>query len=271
MTQRNEEIRLLSPWWSPVTLAVGTCWQYAIGPLTLYLKRQQQEWLIASARVSENEELYRVVSHSATCMPASSATRRFIFKRSPDSFTLLPVLADRAVVVKTLQPVIIPPAEKLTFYISSPVFVQIRLAGEPLPLQEIPTVALSDTWVGPSTQTGDLCYATRTLARTDKAEVPLRPHRAVTPVTLSNTSKRMLTIEKISIPVPFLSVYGAANGTLWTEAITLTYDGETSLARLTFDKNLPDIVTSADRLSSPRFPPDRHHLVRMFSEIFSDN
>src|SRR5690625_5517561 len=73
---------------------------------------------------------------------------------------------------------------------------------------EIPTKILSDTWFGPNTQMGTLCYASKTYTRSSRQEVTPRPHRAVTPVTVRNQSEELLSIDKLSIPVPHLALYG---------------------------------------------------------------
>lgn len=266
---KNKTQQHLTPWWQPVSLNEDDCYSYAIGPLTLYLKRLPQEWHVAFDRQDESEEIFRVLHQAAVCMPPGLKTHRYIYRQSPDTFLLKPVLPDRPLVVRTRQPVNIPDGGQATFYISCPVSVQVTLTGAGNLLQEIPVLRLSDTWFGPSTQVGELCYATKTQARHDKAEVPLRPHRAVTPVTIINHSGDMLTIEKLSIPVPLLAVYGAKDGTLWTDAITLEHDGEHALARLSFAGTHPEGLSATDRLSAPRISGGKHGLVRAFANIFN--
>ncbi|MDX3773479.1 DUF432 domain-containing protein [Chromatiaceae bacterium AAb-1] len=269
MTKSEIRQKPLAPWWHPVSLEAESCYSYAIGPLTLYLKRQEHEWQLAFERQEENEDLFRVLNHAAVCMPSGLKTHRYIFQHSPDSFQLKPVLPERPLVVRTRQPVNIPDGGQSTFYISCPVSVQVTLPATNTLLQEIPVLRLSDTWFGPSTQVGELCYATKTQARHDRADIPLRPHRAVTPVTIINRSGNMLTIEKLSIPVPLLAVYGAPDGTLWTDPISLEHDGEHALARLTFTGKLPAGLSTAERLSSPRISSGKHSLVRAFASIFN--
>lgn len=261
----------LSQWWLPLALAEDESLKYSIGTLTLYLQRKEQEWIIASERLTESEDLFAVSQRKITELPAALRTHRYVFQKNPEQFRLKPVLLDRTVVIKTRQPVNIPPAEKMTFYISSPVAVQIELIGVSSMLQEIPTLRLSDTWVGSSTLNGELCYATKTLARHSLDDIPLRPHRAVTPVTIQNKSSVMLNIEKLNIPVPLLSVFGAENGTLWTESISLQHEGEHTLARLSIDKKLPQDLTVKNLLSSPRTSLERNGLIRAFNGIFHND
>lgn len=261
---------VLQPWWHKMSLSRDQCWFYSIGPLQLYLKRLSNEWQCSFEQLNETEERYHVVSSSTQCLPSHLNAQRFIFKNSPEQFSLTPLLLDRPVVIKTRQPVSIPPGEQAIFYISSPVSIRLALHKPDCVLQELPTQRLSDTWFGASTQQGELCYAAKTQARHSRAEIPLRSHRAVTPVTIENKSDQLLTINKFSIPVPFLAVYGSADGTLWTDPISLQHDGNHALTRFKISKQPPEGCTLADILSPPRLQVEKNGLIRAFTGIFSD-
>lgn len=247
---------------------IGQCGEYCVGPLTLYLKRMSDEWQLAHERQPDARELHRISVSSLEAIPASLDVRRFVFSNCPTSFRLQPALLDRPMVVKTRQPVGIPSGEQLTFYISSPLCLQIELQHPSCLLEELPVLRLSDTWFGPSTQVGELCYADRTHARHSKEELPFRPHRAVTPVTILNNAPSMLVIEKLSIPVPLLSVYGAADGALWTEPLSLQRDDAHGFAEVKIGK-VADYAAGATLLAEPRRKVEKHLLVRAFAGIFA--
>jgi hypothetical protein len=203
-------------------------------------------------------------------IPDGLKVSRYVFRKSPASLCLKPRSLERPVVVKTTQPVQVPPGENITFFISAPVCVSIELVKPHMVLQEVPVLRLSDTWFGPSTRIGELCYAAKTHARNSKDDVPLRPHRAVTPVIIHNRSDELLAIEKLSIPVPYLAIYGLSDGTLWTDPVSLEHIAGNQLATLKIGRNLPAGVTAADRLALPRTPLQKGGLVRAFTSIFSD-
>lgn len=259
----------LAPWWKPVQLAQQQCWRYAIGPLTIYLQRHASEWWLASESLGDTEEQFRLEQGEVAQIPEELAYSRFAFDRSPDSFLLRPRLLDRPVVVRTNQPVNIPPDQKITFFISTPVCVAVELPGD-LELREIPVLRLSDTWFGPSTRIGELCYSTRTQARNSRNEVLLRPHRAVTPVTVHNRSEKMLIIDKISLPVPFLAVYGRADGALWTDPLLLEHVSDDALAKLKVGEQPPEGISRAELLTPARELPRKGGLVRAFVDMFSE-
>lgn len=259
----------LPHWWQPQTLALDACWQTNIGPLTLYLKRCLQEWQFSYEQHDQTDTLFSANSQSAACLPELLTSQRFIFRHSPSAFRLTPKLLERALVIKTRQPVSIPSGEQTVFYISSPVCILLSVEQPETVLIEMPVQRLSDTWFGNSTQQGELCYADKTHARQSLAEIPLRPHRAVTAVTIENRSNKMLTIDKISIPLPYLALYGRSDGSLWTDPITLQHESDSNLTRFKIGKALPAGLSSADLLTPPRELPDKHSLVRAFTGIFS--
>ncbi|MCB5225238.1 DUF432 domain-containing protein [Alishewanella sp. 16-MA] len=256
-------------WWQPQTMALDECWHFTIGPVTLYFKRCLQEWVFGFERSTQPEQAYRVLSQSAACLPEALNMQRFMFRHSPGQFKLTPHLLERAVVIKTHQPVSIPAGEQSVFYISSPVSIEISLQEPSVVLMELPLQRLSDTWFGDSTQQGELCFADKTHARHSLDDIPTRPHRAVTAVTIENRSDRMLTIDKLSIPLPFLALYGHRDGSLWTDPLLLQHESVGQLTRFKIGKTLPLGLTSADLLAPPRQHHDKNSLVRAFTGIFS--
>jgi hypothetical protein len=266
----SEEARgRLEPWWKPIELAQGQCWRYAVGPLTIYLQRHAGEWWLAPESAGETEDEFRLESGQVPGIPEELDYARYAFDRAPESFLLRPRLLDRPVVVHTSHAVNIPTDQRITFFISTPVCVSVAVQGD-VELREIPVLRLSDTWFGPSTRVGELCYSARTQARNSRSEVPLRPHRAVTPVTIHNRSEQMLTIDKISLPVPFLAVYGRADGALWTDPLTLEHLPGEAMAKLRIGDQPPEGMTRADLLAPARDLPKKGGLVRAFVDMFSE-
>ncbi len=259
----------LTPWWHPVDMEVDQCWHFTVGPLSIYLQRREGEWLLASENQTEDPGRHEVISEAIPGLPEGLTGSRYVFNKSPMGFHLTPKLLDRPMVVKTTQPVKVPPGEEIIFYISSPVCVDVGLIEPTLWLQQLQTVRLSDTWFGPSTQIGELCYAAKTRARNSKAELPQWAHRAVTTVTVHNRSTSLLAIEKLSIPLPFLAVYGLADGTLWTDPVFLEHSDSSALSTLKIGKDLPAGATLEDRLAAARTPLQKGSLVRVFSSFFS--
>ncbi|RVT48255.1 DUF432 domain-containing protein [Rheinheimera sediminis] len=255
-------------WWQPQTLLNEQSCKILLGPLHIVLQRKTGEWWLATERVPQSEHQH-VELQQLSQWPQDHQPSRFVFQHEPLQFCLRPLLADRPVVVKTHQPVYVPPGEQVTFYISSPVSIRIELQQPNLLLQEIQTQRLSDTWFGPNTQTGELCYADKTQARHSKEELPKRVHKAVTPVMVKNNSSQMMSIEKLSLPVPYLSLYGLADGSLWTDQVILDHQDEAELSELHISKQMPAGSDGAERLAKPRLYMEKHGLFRAFSDLFA--
>ena len=265
-----------SLWWQPSTFANNECKGFRIGNLHMFIQRQAKQWLIATETLAGiDDEKLAVQQHHVEMIPGHLQPQRFMFAKSPDICRLVPQLLDRPVVVKTLQPVRIPAGEQATFYISSPVCIRVSLPPSvnlktELTLTDIAVQRLSDTWFGPSTQVGELCYADKTHARHSKADLKLRPYRAITPVHIHNQSEQMLAIDKISIPVPFLTLFGDLDGSLWTDSLTIQHKSLQSLASFKIGKLATSKPQSATLLSPPRNAAEKHSLIRAFTNMLSD-
>jgi hypothetical protein len=255
-------------WWLPQTLLHEQSRKIQLGPLQIFLQRKAGEWRLATELLTQTEQVH-VESQLLTQWPQNRIASRFIFENEPLQFSLKPVLADRPVVFKTRQPVYVPQSEQVTFYISSPVSIRIELLQPDLLLQEVQTQRLSDTWFGPNTQVGELCYADKTQARQSKEELPKRVYRAITPVTVKNNASQMMSIEKLSLPLPYLSLYGLADGTLWTDQVLLDHQDDAELSRLQISKQMPVGSDGAERLAKPRLYMEKHGFFRAFSDLFS--
>ncbi len=255
-------------WWNPVPVDTGETAILSLGPLIVQLHRGNEEWLVAWEREDGAAEPMRASMLRSRNEFQADEYHRYVTCNACGDAAARPMLADRPVVVRPHQPVFILPGEDATLYISSPVWIRLEVGDPPQVLLEIPVLRLSDSWFGPTTREGELCYATRTHARNSLAEVLRRPHRAVTPVRIHNRAASQLPIEKLSLPVPLLSIYGDEDGTLWTESVSLTRNPDTEMAALAITPGAPHDTTSAKLLTGPREFVERGSLVRAFHGLF---
>jgi hypothetical protein len=259
-------------WWGhyKVPDQHGGCWR--IGPLTLWIQRFAREWRIAYVRSSDpmaSEVEKTVPAPAETIEPAIDASlSRYSFRQTHRELELVPLLADRSVVSRPETPFYIPAGEELTLYISSPLWVRVMVGEPPTMLQELPIYRPSDTWFGPSTREGELCYASRTHCRLRLEDVPFRPHRAVTPVLIRNRGERELHLERLSLPVPYLSLYRDADGRLWTEPVTLDHEPNAEMASMKLGQGPAPEAKKAKEVSGPRRRAEANLLVRAFSALF---
>lgn len=256
-------------WWAERVLEPDSGLRWTLGPLDLSVWRTEYEWQLAySVMPDEDLEVETCAVVLATTLSESADVVERYARERRDRVRCLPVVADRPLVVRPRLPVFVPPGESIRFFVSSPVWIRI-LVGKPwLTLREVPVKRLSDTWFGSSTLRGELAYALRTHARVDLEEIPQRGYRAITPVLIRNEAEELLSLQRLSLPVPYLSLYLSTAGLLWTEAITMRHAAGNEMAAVDVGGRAPaEAGEGARRLTEARSEPDRNLLVRAFSSL----
>ncbi len=227
--------------------------------LQLSLRRDVGEcWLAYRHRVASD-------THTATSAPEHSL--RFLLNANAPPLAVEPLLADRAVVSRPLVATELPPRHSATLLISTPLWVRLRCGEQTL--VELPTTRLSDTWFGPNTRSGELCYAAQTRARQRVEDNAAEsPFRALTPVTIINNGEDNLQLERINVPVPHLTLYGdGAN--FWTSAITMTREQHLLNARIQINDGAPEQARGAATIAEPRRPVRGGVLERAVELLFA--
>jgi hypothetical protein len=257
-------------WWEPRRVTEGSTLDCHIGPLRLQICRAAGEWHIAAAHDAESGESDVTQMLLRNGAIEGEDFQRYMFSRDDDLLRLTPMLLDRPVVIRPRQPVFLPSGEETMLYMSSPIMVRVEAGDTAVRLTEVPAVRLSDTWFGASTRDGEVCYSGRTHARQHLEEVPRRCYRAITPTRIRNEADTPLPLDRLSLPVPALSIHGSADGTLWTEGVALVRGANSELAALHIDDAPPDIAGPVELLGRPRQPQSRGALVRAFSALFGE-
>lgn len=256
-------------WWGEFKLPANSmgCWH--VGPLQLWVQRLASEWRVAWRA---GEELMQPVAEVKLPLPLQApesgmTVARFSFRDTDQPLRLIPTLADRPVVVRPDMPLYIPSGETITLFVSTTLWVRI-FVGHAAPLTEIPTLRPSDTWFGPNTRSGEMCYASRTLAHTSIKDVVPRPHRAITPVQIRNHAADALAVERLSVPVPLLTLSVNERGHFWTQSVTLERRAHADNAVLQLgDMSLPGTV-SLQQVCDPRQVEDDRTVLRALSRFF---
>ena len=260
----------LATWWGDFTIEGNATAQWEIGPQRIYVQRFAREWLIAHEQIDPSENnleqpfTYSDLNLSESDIPNLS---RFVIRKTPDKLTVLPALADRSIVSRPYTPFSVPVGENATIYLSTPLWVRFAY-GRPLQtIYELPLQRPSDTWFGPSTIEGEICYASRTFGRLNLENLTGQQYRAMTQVHIENKSSVPLLIERINVPVPYLSLFCAKDNLLWTETVTMVQTRETALAEFQIQKKLPPSAQSPKLISKPRQDPQKSMLIRAFSAL----
>ena len=259
---------MMDGWWGDYEVAANQtlCWQ--LGPKTLWITRGDNEWRVASAEGDDRLDDRLVIAERVE-EPAGDDldVRRFATGSGSRSLRLEPALPDLDVVVKTTQPFSVPPEEETTLYVSVPLWIRVYLDGREVALVDTPIFRPSDTWFGPNTMTGELCYALQTSARLDPEQLPHRPHRAISAVRIQNKAPSVLLIEKLKVPVPYLSLFASSQGHLWTEALTLKRKQDADGIEVRLDDK-PRVVVATERIAPPRKKLSKGFLLDAFGDLF---
>lgn len=259
-----------APWWGEFILPMHSMGRWRVGPLELWAQHLSGEWRIAWR---SGEELMQPVAGVELSLPIVNPDPdmqvcRFSFRETGKPLRLVPMLADRPVVVRPELPLFIPSGEEITLFVSTTLWVALHMGMQTQPLIEMPSLRPSDTWFGPNTRQGELCYASRTLAHTRMEDVIPRPHRAVTPVKIRNRSQDPLLLERLSVPVPLLTLHQDKDGHFWTQSLALERAGRDGEVHLQLgDASLPGDL-SIRQISTPRQTEDDSGVLRALSRFF---
>lgn len=256
----------LRPWWGTFSLDVGGAHHYTVGPLHLWIERRVGE--VRTSWWSGDDPLASdLVLSDAGDVPdipdePGMVVQRFSLPGGPAEFSVGPMLADRDVVVSPEELISILPGRRVTLYISSPLWFRVALEADTrVPLVEAPTYRPSDTWFGPNTRQGELCYWSRVRARLSRENLPLRPHRAATALVVDNRASTPFPIDRLRLPLPLLSLFATPEGRIWTDTVTVTRKADGT--SLDIDTTGPPDEPDATRLEGPRRKVERHVFTRL--------
>jgi hypothetical protein len=270
-----------TPWWGPFALETGAGGEWQVGPSTLWIVRGSRDWRVVHRPSTAPAAADPLAERSGATVPMADdalqavladasdalATHRFSVRHTQAALALRPALADRPVVARPEHPLSVLPDEAVTLYLSTPLWIQVERAGSGRRLTELPSLRMSDTWFGASTQTGTLCYATRTAGRLHLDRLPRRLHRAVTPLKVRNRADEPLALERVQLPTPHLSLYGTPDDALWSDAVTMTHRTSGEGAQVQIQEGPPPDVAGAERLQDPREQSRQGLITSTFSAV----
>lgn len=237
--------------------------------LQLDLRRESNEYWIETgylrASLSDEPGTSPATRPEGPLPLVGSASYRFLAGTNATPLALVPCLADRPVVSRPQVPALLLPRERITLLVSTVMW--IRIASDDRILLELPTTRLSDTWFGPNTLEGELCYAAQTRARLELLEAE-SPWRALTPVTIINRGDDNLNLERINLPVLNLALYGDGRQ-FWTSALTVGREGANAPAKVQIGAGPPQLSPTAQLIAPPRRPVRDGVLDKALSLLFA--
>jgi hypothetical protein len=187
---------------------------------------------------------------------------RWMINEEVDAILLQPRMPDRPVIVRPEMPVSLLPNESVRFYIGVPVWISVSLGDRYRDITEVPSMILSNSWFGPTTE-GELCYAMRTAAMLQEADLKPQAHRAVVPFEIRNASNEKLDFARLCLHTQNLKIYQGKQR-LWTNQGRATYRGEEKWSRVVYARGLPPFDGASRLIGKAREPVDRGAILRTF-------
>ena len=257
-------------WWGEFELHRGATAEWRIATLDVTVSRLAHEILVSSHQAETAEDAsgweFHLLDHEFEAGDLSQVSR-FAFQDAPERLLVLPALADRPVVSRPYSPMTVLPGELVTIYVGTPLWFTLAAGGPAVTFFEVPILRLSDTWFGPSTMEGETCYSSRTYARLNIENLPPEAEWATTEIQIHNNSADPLPINKLKLPVPYLSLYGTPDGRLWTEDVTMVRAAGESKAHFSIEKDPAALPANAVHVAAPRRQAPKSMLISAFSTL----
>lgn len=256
-------------WWGQFGIQLNHPAQWRIGPLSLSVLHLEKEWQIAYKVHEEPEwDISQWSFNPDGIFIEDAETKRFVFTATAEQLTITPLLADRSVVTRPETPFHVPAGQEANLFVSTPLWLRLQVHEPPVRLLEMAIMRPSDTWFGPSTMEGELSYASQTLGRLSLDDFPHLPHRAITPVVIRNNTDTAFQLERLNLPVTYLSLYCSSEHYLWTESVTMIREPDTSAARIQIGEGVPEQVSDAVPISESRQKAETRSLISKVSALF---
>lgn len=260
-------------WFGDFDVPVNATLHWRVGPMILWIHHNPREWRLFTESTGDTFDSTVALVRKQELQQAEvqdSRIQRFLMRSDSPHLNLGLRLPDRPIVSRPVSPVSIPPNESICFYLSYPLWISVSAGSPAKTLTEFASHRPSDTWFGPNTQEGTLCYAVRSRCRLNLSEHAHIPNRAITPLVIRNLGEDTLRLEKLQLPVATLSVYRSAEDglLLWTQAVTLIREEDGDLAALQLGSGPPEEAGKASLVAGPREAPQRNAVFRAFSALF---
>jgi hypothetical protein len=208
-------------WWGEFDLPEGQQRLLRCADLCLLIQSLPHQWWLAYQWQDEVNQYQPVLGQSQEELESKENEQRFVFAELPQTMQIQPALADRPVVCRPVVSVSLLPFQEVTLYVCLPLWIQLITNQDEHTLLDIPTVRVCDSWFGPNTREGVISYASQVTEQLDVKPIANNKARAAIEVRIQNQSEQMLTLDKISVPAPNLSLYADKEGQFWTPRITL--------------------------------------------------
>lgn len=247
--------------WKTFSIDEQKLYYSKIGPLEIWIKRHSHDWYIAYKRESQEPGFIELTFIDPLPDESTLPWTRWVLTTKSHIITFMPIMPDRAVIIKPEIPVKIPPGNSGKFYVNIPVWVKIEIGDKnPTNIIEIPVYILSKSWFG-NTSSGELCYSKTSLVRKNFEELEPGPCSSICSVIIKNNSKLVLNFERFWLNVANLSIFSNTQR-FCTNHVEVVFRGEEQESQITISKSHSNFLKNCKLISNPRKPLDRN-IIKM--------
>lgn len=249
--------------WKPFEIEDGQSLKAGLGPLSVLLKRTARDLYFSVER--SPDEVARLTWETGAEIAEDKVMRRLGFEEDAPSLQFAPALPPKVIIVRPEFPLAMLPGERVQFYISIPLWLQLR--GNGVVFFEEPTVVLSKTWFGETTQ-GDLGFSLKTRAKRDPSAFESKPFRAICPLRVKNQADDVLHLERLCLRVQHLELYRGLKH-FWTNDIGVSFRGDALPERVVFGRSAPQLGEQLVKAAEARDNIKRGSLFRSLQQVTS--
>ena len=258
-----------TPWWGEFDIAEQQTIAWLMGQRQLAGRRESNEyylWNIAHEETSD--QAIAIKRYYSADDLGNTGLIRHLSKATDNCVIVAPRLADRSFIAKPSAILKVLPEGEAQIYVSTPLWFSMKTPGG-ITLIDTPWQRPSDSWFGPSTREGELCYAKYTDARLNYEKIEHHNYRAVTPVNIINRHEEVLSIERISVSVRLLQLYHDENLNLWTQPLTIIRETGEDNAEIQLGSQNPDDLPSLNPVNDARDLSEKKTLMRNLTSLLS--
>ncbi|MDA3809919.1 MAG: DUF432 domain-containing protein [Spirochaetaceae bacterium] len=188
---------------------------------------------------------------------------RFIISRKQQLF-LEPCLPDLPVVIRPESNLSIMSGTVFNTFIEVPITLQITYGSvkKKKLIYEIPIRSLSRSWFG-DPDSGEIAYFIDSPMDTKIISKCNAYSCIYCPVTIINKSSQILSLERMILRVPYLTIY-RGDTRYYSGGTRITYRGQDQVSQIILQKTSPDIDDNLQVAALPRLEVDSGVLLKSF-------
>lgn len=261
----------MSEVWAQQALELDEQAVFRVGQLRLLVARGLHDWSLAWSYGADDLAPALAVSRSEGLEVLGDGVQRcsHAFPHSQGPLVLAPLLADRPVIVRPVHDVVIAPHALVQLYVTTSLWVGVGVEGGEQTLSELPCVRPKQTWFGPNTLEGELCYAGRLPLCHHAEGCAGQPHRAITPLLIRNRSSAPLAVLRARLPVPRISLFRTKDGGFWTSRVSVVRKEGSDEVDVEVLPRAPDEAGGAALVAPARVQGGEGVVSRTLGSVFS--